>query len=57
MQLLAEGHSTQTIAEALHISPKTVATHREQIMERLGIHDLASLVRYAVRMGLVPPGE
>ena len=57
MQLLAEGHSTQEIADILHISPKTVATHREQIMERLDIHDLASLVRYSVRMGLVPPGE
>ena len=53
LQLVAEGHTSQQIAEMLHISLKTVETHRRQIMARLDIHDLAGLVRYAVRMGLV----
>jgi DNA-binding NarL/FixJ family response regulator len=53
LQLLAEGHSTHTIAQKLSISGKTVEAHRAQIMARLGIHDLAGLVRYAVRTGLV----
>ena len=53
LQLLAEGHSTQDIAQILNISAKTVETHRAQLMERLDIHDLAGLVRYAIRAGLV----
>jgi DNA-binding NarL/FixJ family response regulator len=55
LQLLAEGHSTQDIAQTLNISVKTVETHRAQLMERLDIHDLAGLVRYAIRAGLVNP--
>jgi len=55
LQLLAEGKSTREIAERLHLSVKTVETHRAQIMERLGIHDLAGLVRFAIRAGLVAP--
>jgi DNA-binding NarL/FixJ family response regulator len=43
------------IAQLLYISIKTVETHRAQLMERLGIHDVAGLVRYAIRMGLVTP--
>jgi DNA-binding NarL/FixJ family response regulator len=39
----------------LTISVKTVEAHRAQLMERLGIHDVAGLVRYAMRVGLVPP--
>jgi len=53
LQLLAEGHSTHTIAQKLSISAKTVEAHRAQIMGRLDIHDLAGLVRYAIRTGLV----
>ena len=53
LQLLAEGHGTQNIAQKLSISAKTVEAHRAQIMARLGIHDLAGLVRYAIRTGLV----
>lgn len=53
LQLIAEGHSTQEIAQMLSISVKTVETHRAQLMERLDIHDVASLVRYAIRVGLV----
>jgi DNA-binding NarL/FixJ family response regulator len=53
LQLIAEGHSTQEIAQILDLSVKTVETHRTQLMERLDIHDIANLVRYAIRMGLV----
>jgi DNA-binding NarL/FixJ family response regulator len=55
LQLVAEGRSTKEIAQILDLSVKTVETHRAQIMERLDIHDLAGLVRYAVRAGLVSP--
>jgi len=53
LTLIAEGHSTKDIARALNISGKTVETHRAQLMDRLNIHDIASLVRYAIKMGLV----
>lgn len=55
LQLIAEGQTTKEIARRLSISVKTVETHRAQLMERLGIHDLAGLVRYAIRTGLVSP--
>jgi len=54
---VAEGNSTREIAETLGLSAKTVESHRGAMMKRLGIHDLASLVRYAVRMGLVRNGD
>ena len=57
LRMLAEGRSTKEIAFQLHLSVKTIETHRAQIMERLDIHELAGLVRYAVRNGLVPPGR
>ncbi len=53
LQLIAKGKTTKEIADKLFISIKTVETHRGQIMERLNIHELASLVRYAIRIGLV----
>jgi DNA-binding NarL/FixJ family response regulator len=53
LQLICEGQTTKEIARTLHISIKTVETHRAQLMERLGIHDVAGLVRYALRVGLV----
>ncbi len=53
LQLIAMGRSTKDIADALNISVKTVETHRAQLMDRLGIYDVAGLVRYSIRMGLV----
>jgi DNA-binding NarL/FixJ family response regulator len=53
LQLIAEGHTMQQIANSLEISPKTVETHRYRLMDRLNIHHVAGLVRYAVRIGLV----
>lgn len=53
LQLVAEGKSSKEVATLLGLSAKTVEAHRSQIMERLGIHDLAGLVRYAIRSGLV----
>jgi len=52
---IAEGRTTKEIAFGLGLSVKTVETHRAQVMERLGIRDVAGLVRYAMRSGLVPP--
>ncbi|HUT31111.1 MAG TPA: response regulator transcription factor [Sedimentisphaerales bacterium] len=51
LQLLAEGKSTKQIALRLHISAKTVETHRRQIMEKLDIHSVAELTKYAIRKG------
>lgn len=53
LRLLADGKSTKEIAFQLNLSIKTIETHRAQIMERLDVHDLAGLVRYAVRKGIV----
>lgn len=52
LKLLAAGESTQQIAHILGISPKTVETHRAQMMQRLGAHNLADLVRLAIERGL-----
>ena len=53
LQLIAEGYSTKQIAGLLGVGVKTIETHRTQLMDRLGIHEIAGLVRYAVRVGLV----
>ena len=55
LQLVAEGLGTRQIAERLFLSVKTVETHRGQIMQRLDIHDVPGLVRFAMRHGLLPP--
>jgi DNA-binding NarL/FixJ family response regulator len=57
LQMLAVGCSTREIARRLRLSVKTVETHRAQVMHRTGIHDLAGLVRYAVRVGIVSAGH
>lgn len=53
LQLVAEGNSTKDIARRLSLSVKTVDTHRSQLMKQLDIHEVAGLVRYAVRSGLI----
>jgi DNA-binding NarL/FixJ family response regulator len=53
LQLVAEGHTSKDIAQRLGLSYRTVETHRNQLMKRLGVADLAGLVRFAVRAGLV----
>jgi DNA-binding NarL/FixJ family response regulator len=53
LQLIAEGLTNKEIARRLNISGKTVESHRTQLMERLDIHDIAGLVRFAVRVGVV----
>ncbi len=53
LRLIAEGRTTKQIAQVLEISVKTVETHRAQLMERLDIHDVAGLVRYAIIVGLI----
>lgn len=55
LQLIAEGLSTKDIARRLDLSVKTVETHRTQLMKQLDIHEIAGLVRYAMRVGLVSP--
>lgn len=57
LKMIAEGQATKEIARHLNISVKTVETHRAQLMERLNIHEIAGLVRYALRMGLVKLDE
>ena len=53
LQLIAEGHSTKEIALKLGIGVKTAETHRSQLMRALGIFEVAGLVRYAIRQGIV----
>jgi DNA-binding NarL/FixJ family response regulator len=53
LRMIAAGHTTKDIARRLNLSVKTVESHRASLMERLNIHDVAGLVRYAIRMGLV----
>jgi two-component system, NarL family, response regulator NreC len=55
LRYLAEGVANDGIAEALVISQKTVARHRENIMQKLGLHSRSELVRYAIRKGIIKP--
>lgn len=57
LQLIAEGRSTRAIADRLHVSVKTVETHRAQLMDRLDIHDVPGLVRFAIRTGVISAEE
>lgn len=55
LQLVAEGKSTKDVASLLNISVKTAESHRTRLMQKLDIHETASLVRYAVRHGIIEP--
>lgn len=55
LQLVGEGKSSKEVAGLLGISTKTVESHRSRIMQKLDIHETASLVRYAIRRGLIQP--
>ena len=55
LQLIAEGKSTKDVASLLGISVKTAESHRTRLMQKLDIHETASLVRYAIRRGLIQP--
>ena len=55
VQLVAEGKSTKQVAALLEITPKTAEFHRARVMKKLDIHDVAGLVRYAIREGLITP--
>jgi DNA-binding NarL/FixJ family response regulator len=57
LKMIAKGYSTKDIARTLEISAKTVETHRAQLMERLQIFDVAGLVRFAIRTGLIKIDE
>ena len=54
LQLIAEGRTATQIGEALHISPHTVQSHRDNIMAKLDLHNRSALIRYAIRRGLIP---
>jgi DNA-binding NarL/FixJ family response regulator len=54
LQLIAEGQNTKGIAEILKVSPKTIEYHRMKLMDCLNVHDVPGLVRFALRVGLIP---
>jgi two-component system response regulator NreC len=53
LQLIAEGNTTKEIAALLHLSVKTAESHRSRIMSKLDMHNVASLVRYSIREGMI----
>jgi two-component system, NarL family, response regulator NreC len=53
LQLIAEGHSTREVAALLAVSVKTAESHRSRLMSKLDLHNIAGLVRYAIRRGLI----
>jgi DNA-binding NarL/FixJ family response regulator len=55
VQLLAEGQTNKEVAAALGLSAKTVATHRSNIMRKLGLHSVGELTRYAIRNKIIQP--
>jgi DNA-binding NarL/FixJ family response regulator len=55
LTLVAEGYTNQEIADKLVLSVKTIQAHRSNVMEKLGLHDITHLVRFALRHGLIPP--
>ena len=57
LRRLVAGQRPGAIAQALHLSPKTVSSHKRRVHEKLGLHSDAALVRYGIEQGLVPDGE
>ncbi len=57
LQLIAEGYANKEIAQRLELSPRTVETHRAELMERLNIRDVPGLVKIALRAGLIKPSQ
>jgi DNA-binding NarL/FixJ family response regulator len=55
LKLIAEAHTNNEIAEILHLSAKTVESHRGNLLRKLGMRDRVELVRYAIRRGLIEP--
>ncbi|HSC71677.1 MAG TPA: helix-turn-helix transcriptional regulator, partial [Candidatus Methylomirabilis sp.] len=55
LQLVAEGKTTKEVAAILGVSVKTADAHRTRLMQKLDIHDIAGLTRYAIRQGIVQP--
>ncbi|HTY49862.1 MAG TPA: response regulator transcription factor [Steroidobacteraceae bacterium] len=55
LQLIAEGKTTRDIAGQMNVSVKTIESHRTKLMQKLDIHEIAGLVRYAIRNGMVQP--
>lgn len=55
--MVAQGQSSSTIGEALHLSPKSVDTYRSRLMKKLGLHDIAGVVKWALREGLISLDE
>ena len=53
LKLIAEGYTSQEIADILYLSIKTAMTHRTNLMEKLGFHNRAELIKYAIRKGIV----
>ena len=53
LQMLAEGRSVSDIACTLSLSPKTVETYRARMLDKLGLHDLASLIKFAIQQGIL----
>jgi DNA-binding NarL/FixJ family response regulator len=54
LQLVAEGKSSSSIADILHLSPKTVETYRSRLMQKLNLSDISGLVKFAIQHGLIP---
>jgi DNA-binding NarL/FixJ family response regulator len=57
LQLISEGHTNKAIAQVLKVSVKTVEKHRANLMSKLNVHDLAGLIRVAIKHGLIFPDE
>ena len=56
LQLVAEGRTSAEIAALVHLSPKSIDTYRSRLMRKLGVEDIAALVKFAIRHGITPPG-